>query len=100
MFLNLLILLTLSSPTSSLKPLLMLYLGVIAPRSEPPGMQAGSATSCCDHRRRQSGPNISSEEGLRLSLPLRAPSTYSGTVCRICPPPHFIPAEMSLPFAM
>ena len=65
MFLNLLILLTLSSPTSSLKPLLMLYLGVIAPRSEPPGTQADSATSCCDHRHRQSGPHISSEGSKR-----------------------------------
>lgn len=52
-FLKLLILLALSSPTSSLKRLPILYLGVTVPRSEPPGMQAGSATSFCDHCRRQ-----------------------------------------------
>ena len=33
--------------------------------SEPPGTQADSATSCCDHRHRQSGPHISSEGSKR-----------------------------------
>lgn len=102
MFLNLLILLTLSSPTSSLKPPPMLYLGVIAPRSEPLGRrlaQPHPAVIIAVGRVVLTS-LLKKQECLRLSLPLQTPSTYSGTVCGICPPPHFIPAEMSLLSAM
>lgn len=102
MFLNLLILLILSSPTSSLKPPPMLYLGVIAPRSEPLGRrlaQPHPAVIIAIGRVVLTS-LLKKQEGLCLLLPLWAPSTYSGAVCGMCPPPHFIPAEMSLPSAM